>query len=71
MKRDGRARPESWITLGAGVVLLATVVFLVTTRETVSEALVVSMLTFSLVLMGVPLPDILRPSRDDDDEEDH
>ena len=68
MNRDGRARPESWITLGAGVALLGTVVFLVTTRESISEALIVTLLTFSLVLMGVPLPDILRPRGGDDED---
>lgn len=71
VSRDGRPRPESWITLAAGLVLLGTVVYLVTTRESLSEALVVTLLTFSLVLMGVLLPDILRMRRgDDEDEED-
>lgn len=69
--RDGRARPESWIAFTAGLVLLGTVVVLVTTRESVSEPMVVTLLTFSLVLMGVPLPDILRRrGTDPDDEED-
>ena len=72
MNRDGRVRPESWITLTAGLVLLGTVVLLVTTREAVSEAMVVTLLTFSLVFMGVPLPEFLRQRRagSDGDEED-
>ena len=61
MRRDGRTRPESWLLLTLGAILLGTAVLLSITRESVSEPLVVTLLTFALVLLGVPLPDIVRP----------
>ncbi len=61
MKRDGRTRPESWLLLGLGSVLFGAVVLLAVTRENVSEPLLVTLGTFGLVLLGVPLPDIIRP----------
>lgn len=68
--RDGRTRPESWITFAFGLVLGATAVFLVVNRESVSEATLWTLLIFAAVFTGKPLPDILRRAPRDEEDED-
>ena len=52
--------------LGIGTGLAVTAAALALGRPGVSEALVVTLLSFAAVFVGVPLPDILARRKDDE-----
>lgn len=54
-ENNPRLRDSNWIRTVPGWCLLAATIYLVMTRENVSETLVGTLLGVSLVLLGVPL----------------